>query len=187
MQPNVNDDNPLRQMVRTFGLIERVMQPYFSRFGISGSQWGVLRNLQRAEQSGQGDLRVSELSDRLLIRPPSVTGLIDRLERSKLVQRYASGEDSRVRHIRLTAAGRRLMDRILAQHEEQVKKVLAGLSAAEQAELYRLLLAWGNHLQRVLEQGPESLEWTSELRAQRALAGDREPKNVHQHAIKASV
>src|SRR5438132_3373898 len=122
---NISDDNPLRQMIRSFGLVERVMQPYFARFGISGSQWGVLRNLHRAEQEGHAALRVTELSDRLLIRPPSVTGLIDRLERSKLVRRYASSVDSRVRHIQLTVAGRRLVEQILAQHGNQVSKVLA--------------------------------------------------------------
>jgi len=184
MQPRVHDDNPLRQMLRTFGLVERVMQPYFARFGISGSQWGLLRQLHRAEQSGQADLRVSELSDRLLIRPPSVTGLLDRLERSKLVRRYASAEDSRVRHIQLTVAGRRLVERLLAHHEEQVNLVLAGLSAADQAELYRLLSAWGIHLQRLLEQGPSATHQESPvLPGRQALAGARDLK----HAIKASL
>ena len=27
-----------RELIRTYGLVERVMQPYFGRYGISGSQ-----------------------------------------------------------------------------------------------------------------------------------------------------
>src|SRR5437763_163965 len=86
-------DRAFRSLVRTFGLLERVMQPHFARFGISGSQWGVLRTLNRAEAEGTEGLRVTDLSDRLLIRPPSVTGVVDRLERAGLVVRDASMDD----------------------------------------------------------------------------------------------
>ncbi len=147
-------ENALREVIRTNGLVERVMHPYFARFGISGSQWGVLRNLHRAEQEGHPGLRLSELSQRLLIRPPSVTGLIDRLERARLVTRFASPADLRVRQIRLTTAGRELVERILVQHDNQVERVLGGLSAADQAELGRLLAAWGCHLQGLLDEEP---------------------------------
>src|SRR5437660_2428318 len=90
-----------RELIHVFGLAERVMQPYFARFGISGSQWGVLRNLHRAEQDGLPELRLSELSDRLLVRPPSVTGIVDRLERAGLVARRDSTTDLRAKHVGL--------------------------------------------------------------------------------------
>jgi DNA-binding MarR family transcriptional regulator len=143
-------DNPLREMIRTFGLVERVMQPYFARFGISGSQWGVLRNLYRAEEEGRQSLRLRELSERLLIRPPSVSGLIDRLERAELVVRLESATDQRARPIQLTPAGRRLVERILTQHDGQISKVLSGLGTHDQKELARLLSAWGQQLQATL-------------------------------------
>ena len=149
-------DSALREMIRTFGLIERVMQPYFARFGISGSQWGVLRNLHRAEQEGQHSLRLSELSKRLLIRPPSVTGLIKRLERADLVTRSASPTDLRGRCIQLTSSGRHLVRRILEEHDDQVHLVLEGLDAHDQAKLSRLLSAWSRHLQRLLRKAEPS-------------------------------
>jgi len=146
-------DNALREMIRTFGLVERVMQPYFARFGISGSQWGVLRNLHRAEQEGAPSLRLSELSKRLLIRPPSVTGLIDRLERAELVTRSAAPADLRGRCIELTSSGRLLVRRILEKHDDQMSLVLEGLDAADQEELRRLLSLWSRHLQGLLKKG----------------------------------
>src|SRR6266404_5330251 len=91
-------DNAIRELVRTFGLVEKVMQPYFARFGISGSQWGVLRHLYRAEQEGWPGLRLTDLGDRLLIRPPSVTGVVDRLERAELVIRGGLPTDLRAKH-----------------------------------------------------------------------------------------
>jgi DNA-binding MarR family transcriptional regulator len=144
-------DNAFRELIRTFGLAQRVMQPYFARFGISGSQWGVLRNLHLSEQEGQPGLRLTELSKRLLIRPPSVTGIIDRLERAGLVVRQESAVDLRSKQIGLTDAGRDLVLRILEVHEGQMQMVLAGLSGPEQAELHRLLVLWQRHLKRVLE------------------------------------
>src|SRR4051812_3552495 len=86
-------ERSFRQLIRTFGLLERIMQPYFARFGISGAQWGVLRNLHRAEQEGRTGLRLTDLSRRMLIRPPSVTGIADRLEKVGLIVRRASQTD----------------------------------------------------------------------------------------------
>jgi DNA-binding MarR family transcriptional regulator len=142
-----------REFIRAFGLVERVMQPYFARFGISGAQWGVLRNLHRAEDEGLHSLRVGELSDRLLIRPPSVTGLIDRLERAGLVRRLGLRGDLRVKHVRLTPAGRQLVRRVLAVHEQQIARVLGGLSSSDQSALHRILVAWRGHLERLLGDG----------------------------------
>jgi DNA-binding MarR family transcriptional regulator len=144
------DDNAFRELIRTYGLVERVMHPYFARFGITGSQWGVLRNLHRAEEEGLPRLRLTELGERLLIRPPSVTGLIDRLERAKLVARHGSPTDLRAKQVSLTAAGRRLVQRVLAVHQEQVNAVLSGLNAQERAELQRLLRLWRKNLEAVL-------------------------------------
>src|SRR5947209_11146641 len=124
-------ENAFRELIRTFGLAERVMQPYFARFGISGSQWGLLRNLHRAEQEGEAGLRLTELSNRLLVRPPSVTGVVDRLERAGLVVRQDSTADLRAKQVGLTKAGRQLVERILEVHEDQMNTVLAGLSEAE--------------------------------------------------------
>src|SRR4051794_4985740 len=111
-------ESAFRELIRVFGLLERVMQPYFARFGISGSQWGVLRTLHRVEQEGVAGLRLTDLSDRLLLRPPSVTGVIDRLERAGLVARDGSPTDLRAKQVALTDQGRQLVERVLAVHEK---------------------------------------------------------------------
>jgi DNA-binding MarR family transcriptional regulator len=143
-------ENAVRELVRTFGLLERVMQPYFARFGISGAQWGALRNLHRAEQEGLPGLRLTDLGQRLLIRPPSVTGVVDRLERAGLVVRDGLATDLRVKRVGLTDKGRRLVERVLAMHDGQIDTVLGGLNRTEQAELQRLLARLGQHLQGLI-------------------------------------
>src|SRR5260370_10719944 len=129
------------------------MQPYFAHFGISGSQWGVLRNLHRAEQEGLPGLRLTDLSERLLIRPPSVTGVVDRLERAGLVARSGSPTDLRSKRVALTDKGRRLIERVLEIHGKQIDSVLGGLSADEVIEFHRLLTRFRQHLEGLLAGG----------------------------------
>jgi DNA-binding MarR family transcriptional regulator len=140
----------VRQLIRLCGLLEKVLQPSFARFGISGSQWGVLRELYRAEQEGRAGLRLTDLGDRLLVRPPSVTGIVDRLERAGLVVRDGAPDDLRAKLVALTEKGRQLVGRVLPVDGEQIGDVLGCLSPAEQDRLCRLLSRVGLHLESLL-------------------------------------
>src|SRR5947209_4444828 len=121
-------ESALRELIRIFGLLERIMHPYFARFGISGAQWGVLRTLYRSAQAGEPALRLTDLSQRLLVRPPSVTGIVDRLERSGLVRRKAVADDLRAKQVALTDEGRQLVERVLLVHGDQIARLMAGLT-----------------------------------------------------------
>jgi len=146
-------EEALRELIRTLGLLERAMQPYFARHGISGSQWGLLRSLHRAENEGIPGLRQTDLSDRLLIRPPSVTGALDRLERAGLVSRGGSATDHRAKLVRLTAKGRNLVEHVLTGHHQQIEAIMAGLRTSEQADLHRLLHRLRQHLEQFVARG----------------------------------
>jgi len=139
-------ERSFRQLIRTFGLLERIMQPYFARFGISGAQWGVLRNLHRAEQEGLPGLRLTDLSRRMLIQPPSVTGIADRLEKVGLIVRRASETDGRSKQVALTEKGRQLVEQVLTVHPTQIARVMGGLSTEEQEQLDRLLVQMSDHV-----------------------------------------
>ncbi len=136
-------------LLRVMGLIDRVMQPYFSRFGISRSQWACLRVLHRGEEEGQVGMRPAELGRRLLIRPPSVTGLIERLRRLGYVRSNSSSSDLRGKEVRLSESGRELVARILQRHRNQITSVMGGLDAAGLQQLYLLLRRLGENLESV--------------------------------------
>lgn len=142
-----------RAFVRAWGLIRRVMEPVFRGSGISGSQWGVLRALGRAEDEGASALRLTDLGDRLLVRPPSVTGVVARLDRMGLLERKASATDLRAKEVRLTPAGRRLLEQVRQRHRAQVRVVLGGLAPAEQGQLRVLLERLASHLERIEPDG----------------------------------
>jgi DNA-binding MarR family transcriptional regulator len=127
------------------------MQPYFAKFGLSGAQWGVLRQIHRAELEGHAGLRMTELSRRLLVRLPSATGVIDRLVRDGLVSRTALPQDLRVKQISLTDQGRQRVLKVLEVHDHQIAKVLSGLTDGEQKEMQRLLIRLRQHLETLVD------------------------------------
>src|ERR1700730_11964933 len=140
-------ESAFRDLIRVLGLLERVMQPYFARFGISGAQWGVLRNLHRAEEEGCSALRLTDLSARLLVRPPSVAGVVDRLARAGLVSRQDSQTDLPAKLVSLTPKGRELLNQILAVHGKQIEAIMGVLEEDEQAQMHEMLHRLIAHLE----------------------------------------
>ncbi len=132
--------------LRSLGLLRQAQEPYFARFGISPSQWGILRVLQRAELAGEMDLPLKEVSKRLLIQPPSVTGVVDRMERQGFVKRISSKTDLRVRHLSLTPQGRALMSTVLKGHADRIQLLFASLRIEEQETMLSLLTRMEAHL-----------------------------------------
>lgn len=135
--------------LRADGLLRQIMEPYFARFGVSGPQWGVLRVLQRAELNGEQGLRLKDVGARLFIQPPSVTGVVDRLERLGYVKRSGSKEDLRVRCVRLTSDGRDLLVQVLEHHAEKIESLFRGLSKEEREALGQLLAKFEEHLKKL--------------------------------------
>lgn len=115
------------------------MQSYFEPFGISGSQWSVLRVLYHAEADDESALRLTDLGDRLLVRPPSVTGVANRLQRLGLVRMTVATDDLRAKYIRLTNKGRALAGRVSAGLPAQTATLFDGISKPEKVQLHQLL------------------------------------------------
>ena len=78
-----------------------------------------------------------------MVTTGAVTKRVDRLEQAGLVQRRRSDDDGRGRVIRLTPAGRRLIDKAFAAHMANEQRLLnEALTPAEAQQLERLLAAW---------------------------------------------
>jgi DNA-binding MarR family transcriptional regulator len=149
-------ETAFRALLRADGLIKGVMQPHFLRFGISGSQWGVLRTLHRAETEGFASLRVTDLSQRLLVQPPSTTGVVERLHRMGLVARCIGSDDARARQVSLTPAGREMVERVLEGLPAQVQAVMAGLDEKQLRQLQGLMERLGAHLEKMPQRTEEA-------------------------------
>lgn len=73
------------------------------QYGVTGAQGGVVRSLRDS-----GPASSAQLSRTLYVKPSSMTGLIDRLEKKRLVVRTPKIGDRRVSIIRLTPEGEEL-------------------------------------------------------------------------------
>src|SRR5262245_49194776 len=78
--------------------VERALEP----LGITHRQYNVLRILRGVHPAGHPRCEVAR---RMIDRAPDVTRLIDRLERSGLVERGSDPDDARRSITRLTRAG----------------------------------------------------------------------------------
>lgn len=136
-----------RSLVRTFWLFRSHMDPYFASYGLTPAKWGVLRALHRAESDGQTPIRLSQLGQRLLVKPSCVTSVVETLLRNGLISRKADSSDQRAKIVGLTPAGRRLVRRVLKKHPSQMNKILKPLKPAEQQSLYRLMSRIAVHLE----------------------------------------
>ena len=154
--PIVDESPPttavFRSLIRTFGLLKRVMEPHFTTVGISGPQWAILRTLREVEVAGEPEVRLSDLGARLLVRPPSVTGIVRRLRDMGLIDVAASAVDQRAKTVTLTDAGRHLVENFAARHEARVEDVFAGLAPHEREQFLQLLTRFGVHLERLAGQ-----------------------------------
>lgn len=91
---------------RTAEALDRNLSETLKSFGITGTQYNVLRILRGAEPQG---LPCSEIASRMVTRDPDVTRLLDRLDKGGLVTRERSAEDRRVVTTRITTRGLELL------------------------------------------------------------------------------
>ncbi|MFG3223844.1 MarR family winged helix-turn-helix transcriptional regulator [Kitasatospora sp. NPDC048194] len=92
-----------------------------ARAGITAARSDVY--LLRALAEAEGASRVSDLADRLMVKPSHVTRQIDRLQGQQLVERSPDALDRRARQVAITADGRQLLDRLKQAN-------IAGLTSA---------------------------------------------------------
>lgn len=80
-----------------------------------------------------------ELAQHLGLEKSSLSGLVDRAEARRLVERRPSPDDRRAAHIRVTAQGRELSRIIEDEVNDDVAKLVAVLSKSERDQLARVL------------------------------------------------
>ena len=83
---------------------------------------------------------MSALAEHMVVAVSSLTSLMDRLVEKKLVKRERSEKDRRIVLVRLTGAGREVMEAGNAVFLDSVRGLLDYLGVKDSNELHRLLL-----------------------------------------------
>src|SRR5690349_8887051 len=85
----------------------------------------------------RGPVTMSRLAAAEQVRPPTVTRLVDGLERRGLVRRVSHVDDGRVQLVEATPAGRRLLEKGRARRVERLTQDIAQLAGEDQQVLAR--------------------------------------------------
>jgi MarR family transcriptional regulator, organic hydroperoxide resistance regulator len=106
-----------------------------SEAGLHVGQEMVLLRLW--EQDG---LRQSELAEQLCVEAPTVTRMLQRMERADLVERQPDPEDARVSRVYVTPQGAALQEAVQEAWARLEAQMLRGLTLEEKLLLRRLLM-----------------------------------------------
>ena len=90
--------------------------------------------------SAEAGLTPSEVAERLAVEPPTVTKMVQRMEKAGRLQKRADPADARAVCLHLTEAGRRLQAEVHACWDDLEAQATAGLTVEERIVLRRLLL-----------------------------------------------
>ncbi len=97
-----------------------------------------------------GGLRMTEISQRMMVTGGNVTRIADQLLAEGLITRAVAPADRRASIVKLSAAGRRAFGEMARRHESWIVAMFAGLSVTERTQLHVLLAKLKRHL-NVLE------------------------------------
>ncbi len=99
-------------------------------FGVQIEAWRVMETLDSRPAA-----TMRELADTVLMNPPTLTKLVDRMVSSGLVHRQIARQDHRQINLILTDLGRKRMSQIRAEVQSQDNAILAAIGS-ENAELF---------------------------------------------------
>ncbi|MEP6494063.1 MAG: MarR family transcriptional regulator [bacterium] len=130
------EEEAMLSIRRTSAVLEHRFAEALKPYGITGTQYNVLRILRGAGTEG---LCRNEVRDRLVAQVPDVTRLLDRLEESGHIQRERSTSDRRLVSTLITAKGLQLLKALDGPVDAINKEQLGHLSAKQLSTLTELL------------------------------------------------
>ncbi|MBD9541488.1 MarR family transcriptional regulator [Ensifer sp. ENS04] len=126
-----------RIFFRLFQLGNILHSQSIRQLGITTVQWAVLGALSRSG-SGNG-VSITELADYLIVSRQNLNGVLNRLERSGLLERTQNAEDRRARLVRLTLAGTELWSELQEPIYQFYSQASSGFSLDDQAAIAHYL------------------------------------------------
>ena len=96
---------------------------------------------------GDKDYTMGELSKNAQVAMPSMTEMVDKLEKHGIAERYRDENDRRVVKVRLTSKGKRLRKEFMQKRLKEMKEIFGKLSEIELNDLIESL----KRARRILE------------------------------------
>lgn len=133
----------LKQLMET---VKQKVQHRFKEMNVTGPQGMLMGTLAH-----YGEMKISDLSQRLGLSNSTVSGIIDRLEKQGLVERTRSKEDRRVVYVSVTSEFRKNSE----EHFKEITKMFEAMMSNATAEELDVILLGLDTLQRVFNKYKE--------------------------------
>ncbi len=130
------EEETLLNLMRTTDCLERAVQRTTREWGVTATQYNVLRILRGAQPQG---LTCSAIGNRMITSDPDITRLLSRLKALKLVRQQRDKHDRRVVWTLISDTGLDLLQQMDPTVHRMPTDLLGHLTGTELSELTRLL------------------------------------------------
>jgi DNA-binding MarR family transcriptional regulator len=130
------EEETLLNVMRTADCLQRAFQRMSREWGVTNTQYNVLRILRGSHPQG---LTCSAIGDRMITAEPDITRLLARLKALKLIRQQRDRHDRRVVWTQISDAGLELLRQMDPVIQSEPKKLLGHLDEDQLGELTRLL------------------------------------------------
>ena len=121
-------------IIRASNLLIDDLKKTLKKYPINATEFSVMEFLY-----SKGEKSIQEIRDRILLASGSATYVVDNLERKEYVRRIVNQNDRRVTYIKLTEAGKDLINDIFPTHKKNTKKIFNDLTNEELITLKEIL------------------------------------------------
>ena len=121
-------------IIRASNLLIDDLKKTLKKYSINATEFSVMEFLY-----SKGEKSIQEIRDRILLASSSATYVVDNLERKEYVRRIVNQNDRRVTYIKLTEAGKDLINDIFPTHKKNTKKIFNDLTNGELITLKEIL------------------------------------------------
>ena len=111
-------------------LIKQKGREILSNYTITPPQFIALQWLHE-----YGDMTIGELSTKMYLAFSTTTDLVDRMEKSELVQRVRDEQDRRVVRIHLLPEGERVIQEVISKRQQYLQEILVEFNEQELQDL----------------------------------------------------
>lgn len=123
-------------LLQTGRALQAEFDGFLAKHGLSQGRFLTLVVMHRTPETPANP---SDLAAKVGVKPASMTGLLDGLEREGLVERVPHPSDRRKVNVRLGAKGKARLDAILPSYYAHIASLTADITTEEQVVLARLL------------------------------------------------
>jgi DNA-binding MarR family transcriptional regulator len=130
------EEEALLNLFRTSDCLNRAFQLKTRQWGVTSTQYNVLRILRGAQPKG---LTCSSIGSRMIAAEPDITRLLARLKALRLIRQRRDAKDRRLVWTQISESGLALLQEMDPVIFRLPGELLEGLSQTELTELIRML------------------------------------------------